>query len=204
MRQRVVIAMALLCKPKLIIADEPTTALDVTIQTEIIRLLKEIHKAEKTSIVLITHDLPVVAGLCERIMVMYAGRIVESGTIDDIFHHARHPYTQALLAATPQNISKKGRMKSIDGQPPDPLNLPTGVRLIRVVRLLNQSVLKNSPRKHRLIRITSSVVSWESPNEDTPPLFEHKWAQCYLQSRYKAWQKQRIPCLEECIIYNGA
>jgi oligopeptide transport system ATP-binding protein len=126
MRQRVVIAMALLCKPKLIIADEPTTALDVTIQTEIIRLLKEIHKAEKTSIVLITHDLPLVAGLCERIMVMYAGRIVESGTIDDIFHHARHPYTQALLAATPQNVSKKGRMKSIDGQPPDPLNLPTG------------------------------------------------------------------------------
>ena len=126
MRQRVVIAMALLCKPKLIIADEPTTALDVTIQTEIIRLLKEIHQAEKTSIVLITHDLPLVAGLCERIMVMYAGRIVESGTIDDIFHHARHPYTQALLAATPQNVSKKGRMKSIDGQPPDPLNLPTG------------------------------------------------------------------------------
>ena len=126
MRQRVVIAMALLCKPKLIIADEPTTALDVTIQTEIIRLLKEIHQAEKTSIVLITHDLPLVAGLCERIMVMYAGRIVESGTIDDIFHRARHPYTQALLAATPQNISKKGRMKSIDGQPPDPLNLPGG------------------------------------------------------------------------------
>ena len=126
MRQRVVIAMALLCKPKLIIADEPTTALDVTIQTEIIRLLKEIHQTENTSIVLITHDLPLVAGLCDHIMVMYAGRIVESGTVNDIFKHAKHPYTQALLAATPQNADTTERMKSIHGQPPDPLNLPKG------------------------------------------------------------------------------
>jgi oligopeptide transport system ATP-binding protein len=126
MRQRVVIAMALLCQPKLIIADEPTTALDVTIQTEIIRLLKEIHDNQNTSIVLITHDLPLVAGLCERIVVMYAGRIVETGTVDDIFKHAQHPYTQALLNAIPQNTNTSGQMISIDGQPPDPLNLPNG------------------------------------------------------------------------------
>lgn len=126
MRQRVMIAMALLCQPKLIIADEPTTALDVTTQTEIIRLLRQIHETHKTSIVLITHDLPLVAGLCDRIMVMYAGRIVESGTVDDIFHHAQHPYTQALLTATPHNTKQGERMQAIGGQPPDPLHLPQG------------------------------------------------------------------------------
>ncbi len=126
MRQRVVIAMALLCKPKLIIADEPTTALDVTVQTEIIRLLKDIHQQEKTSIVLITHDLPLVAGLCDRIIVMYAGRMVESGSVEEIFHNPQHPYTQALLAATPTNTEQTGKMMAIDGQPPDPLNLPPG------------------------------------------------------------------------------
>ena len=126
MRQRVMIAMALLCQPKLIIADEPTTALDVTTQTEIIRLLRNIHETQKTSIVLITHDLPLVAGLCDRIMVMYAGRIVESGMVDDIFNHAKHPYTQALLNATPHNTKQGERMKSIGGQPPDPLHLPQG------------------------------------------------------------------------------
>ena len=126
MRQRVMIAMALLCQPKLIIADEPTTALDVTTQTEIIRLLRQIHESQKTSIVLITHDLPLVAGLCDRIFVMYAGRIVESGTVDDIFNYAKHPYTQALLNATPHNTKHGERMKSIGGQPPDPLHLPQG------------------------------------------------------------------------------
>lgn len=139
MRQRVVIAMALLCKPQLIIADEPTTALDVTVQTEIIRLLKNIHETQQTSIVLITHDLPLVAGLCDRIVVMYAGRIVETGTVDDIFYRAKHPYTQALLSASPRSLQKqtsdlapslqqkqKGRLRAIEGQPPDPLNLPSG------------------------------------------------------------------------------
>lgn len=141
MRQRVAIAMALLCQPRLIIADEPTTALDVTVQTEIIRLLKEIHDTLNTSMALITHDLPLVAGLCERVIVMYAGRIVETGSVDDIFYRAAHPYTQALLAATPsaallnkarldepgddKNQGKR-RLQAIDGQPPDPLNLPAG------------------------------------------------------------------------------
>ena len=126
MRQRVMIAMALLCKPKLLIADEPTTALDVTVQTEIIRLLRDIHQEEKTSIILITHDLPLVAGLCERIVIMYAGKIIETGTVEEIHHHAKHPYTQALLATTPENSDQSGRLKAIDGQPPNPLKLPTG------------------------------------------------------------------------------
>jgi oligopeptide transport system ATP-binding protein len=126
MRQRVVIAMALLCQPELLIADEPTTALDVTVQTGIIRLLREIHESLQTSIVLITHDLPLVAGLCERIIVMYAGKIVETGRIEEIFNQPMHPYTRALLAATPQNSPQKGRMNAIAGQPPDPLHLPAG------------------------------------------------------------------------------
>jgi len=126
MRQRVMIAMALLCKPKLIIADEPTTALDVTTQTEIIRLLRQIHESEQTSIVLITHDLPLVAGLCDRIIVMYAGQVIESATVDDIFNNAKPPYTQALLKATPHSTQQGERMKAIGGQPPDPLNLPEG------------------------------------------------------------------------------
>ena len=149
MRQRVVIAMALLCKPKLIIADEPTTALDVTIQTEIIRLLKDIHIRENTSIVLITHDLPLVAGLCDRIAVMYAGRIVEMGTVDEIFKHAKHPYTQALLNATPQHSSsdkkQSSRMQAIDGSPPDPLNLPQGCAFNPRCTQMMDECLKGQP-----------------------------------------------------------
>ena len=157
MRQRVVIAMALLCKPKLIIADEPTTALDVTIQTEIIRLLKDIHTRENTSIVLITHDLPLVAGLCDRIAVMYAGRIVEMGTVDEIFKHAKHPYTQALLNATPQhslqnksqdslhNKEQSSRMEAIDGSPPDPLNLPEGCAFNPRCTQMMDECLKGQP-----------------------------------------------------------
>ena len=149
MRQRVVIAMALLCKPKLIIADEPTTALDVTIQTEIIRLLKDIHTRENTSIVLITHDLPLVAGLCDRIAVMYAGRIVEMGNVDEIFKHAKHPYTQALLNATPQHSSsdkkQSSRMQAIDGSPPDPLNLPQGCAFNPRCTQMMDECLKGQP-----------------------------------------------------------
>jgi len=159
MRQRVVIAMALLCKPKLIIADEPTTALDVTIQTEIIRLLKDIHSRENTSIVLITHDLPLVAGLCDRISVMYAGRIVETGTVDEIFKNPKHPYTQALLKATPQHSildkSQSSRMQAIDGSPPDPLNLPKGCAFnprcshVMDACLTQQPLLKTTENGHQ-------------------------------------------------------
>lgn len=127
MRQRVMIAMALSCRPKLLIADEPTTALDVTIQAQIIELMKDLKEKTNTSIILITHDLGVVAELCSRIIVMYAGIVVEQGTTRDIFYHPRHPYTWGLLKSVPNiKADQKERLVPIDGQPPDLLSPPDG------------------------------------------------------------------------------
>lgn len=127
MRQRVMIAIALSCEPRLLIADEPTTALDVTIQAQIMELMKELQHKTGTSIILITHDLGVVAGLCSRVLVMYAGQIVESGPIREVFYRPRHPYTYSLLRAVPRLDAKgKGRLLSIPGQPPDLLAPPKG------------------------------------------------------------------------------
>lgn len=127
MRQRVMIAMALLCNPKLLIADEPTTALDVTIQAQILELMKDLKEKLNASIILITHDLGVVAGLCSRIIVMYGGKIVESGSVQDIFKHPRHPYTWGLLKSVPRlDAKEKGRLVPILGTPPDLLKPPAG------------------------------------------------------------------------------
>lgn len=128
MRQRVMIAMALSCEPKLLIADEPTTALDVTIQAQILELMKGLKEKIKTSIILITHDLGVVAEVCSRINVMYGGQLVETGTTHDIFYNPKHPYTWGLLKSIP-DINKgeeKQRLIPIEGQPPDLLNPPIG------------------------------------------------------------------------------
>ena len=122
MRQRVVIAMALLCRPDLLIADEATTALDVTIQAQIMALLKEFYLQDKMAIVLITHDLPLALNFCDRIVVMYAGQIIEMGTTEDILYRPQHPYTQALLNAAPQHaLNQQGRLHTIQGSPADPL-----------------------------------------------------------------------------------
>ncbi|MGL4774737.1 MAG: ABC transporter ATP-binding protein [Clostridium sp.] len=127
MRQRVMIAMSLICEPKLIIADEPTTALDVTIQAQILDIMKELKDESNTSIILITHDLGVVADLCTRINVMYGGIIIETGTTEDIFYRGKHPYTWGLLRSVPNPKSnEKEKLKPIDGQPPDLLKPPTG------------------------------------------------------------------------------
>lgn len=127
MRQRVMIAMALTCDPKLLIADEPTTALDVTIQAQILDLMKELRDKINTSIILITHDLGVVADLCRRINVMYGGIIVETGTRRDIFYRPSHPYTWGLLESVPNpNNEFRERLKPIDGQPPDLIKPPGG------------------------------------------------------------------------------
>ena len=124
MRQRVVIAMALACNPQLIIADEPTTALDVTIQAQILDLLRDLKDKINASIMLITHDLGVVAEMADYVVVMYAGRIVEQGTADDIFHHPAHPYTIGLMKSKPMINEKVDRLYSIPGTVPNPINLP--------------------------------------------------------------------------------
>jgi oligopeptide transport system ATP-binding protein len=127
MRQRAMIAMALLCQPELLIADEPTTALDVTVQAQILELMGELKRAGKTSFIVITHDLGVIAGLCDRVLVMYAGRIVESGPVRDIFRNPQHPYTAGLLASMPRlDETEATRLATIPGQPPNLQRLPPG------------------------------------------------------------------------------
>jgi oligopeptide/dipeptide ABC transporter ATP-binding protein len=128
MRQRVLIAMAISCKPKLLIADEPTTALDVTVQAQILALLKKLVARNKISMLLITHDLGIVADTCHKIYVMYAGQVVESGSADDIYYHASHPYTKALLQSVLRITERKERINTIKGFVPDLLNLPEGCR----------------------------------------------------------------------------
>ncbi len=128
MRQRAMIAMALSCQPKLLIADEPTTALDVTIQAQVLRLLKEIQREMGMAVMLITHDLGVVAEIADRVAVMYAGRIVESGPIGAIFEEMRHPYTRGLLESIPQLEERRERLNAIPGQVPNPLELPKGCK----------------------------------------------------------------------------
>ncbi|MEN2767310.1 ABC transporter ATP-binding protein [Ornithinibacillus xuwenensis] len=125
MRQRIVIAMALICEPELLIADEPTTALDVTIQAQILELFEKIQEATGVSIVLITHDLGVVAKIADRIAVMYAGKIIEIGTKREIFYDPQHPYTKGLLNSVPR-LDVKGKLKPIDGTPPDLFSPPQG------------------------------------------------------------------------------
>lgn len=123
MRQRVMIAIALSCNPALLIADEPTTALDVTIQAQIMELLGELKKELNTAIILVTHDLGVVADFADRIQVMYAGQVIERGTVREIFHHAKHPYTWALLSSVPRlDTENKQELYALQGTPPDLIN----------------------------------------------------------------------------------
>lgn len=126
MKQRVVIAIALACNPKVIIADEPTTALDVTIQAQVMELMKELQAKLGTSMLLITHDLGVVTEICTKVAIIYAGRIVESGNISDIYNNTKHPYTKGLFGSIPSLGKKVRRLTPIEGLMPDPSNLPSG------------------------------------------------------------------------------
>jgi oligopeptide/dipeptide ABC transporter ATP-binding protein len=128
MKQRVVGAIAISCEPKVIIADEPTTSLDVTIQAQYLRLLREIQEATNLALIFITHDFGIVAKMCDRVMVMYAGRVVETGPVRDIFNRPSHPYTQALLNSVPAMDQDVDRLYSITGQPPALWDLPEGCR----------------------------------------------------------------------------
>lgn len=126
MKQRVVIAIALACNPKLLIADEPTTALDVTIQAQILNLMEDLKREYHTSMLLITHDLGIVVEMCDKVAIMYAGEIVESGSVEQIYSTPLHPYTQGLFNSVPSLDDDKHRLTPIDGLMPDPTNLPAG------------------------------------------------------------------------------
>jgi oligopeptide transport system ATP-binding protein len=147
MRQRVMIAMAISCNPRLLIADEPTTALDVTIQAQILELIKNLRKELGMAVVLITHDLGVVAGVCDKINVMYAGYVVESATAGDLFKDPRHPYTLGLLKSIPRiNEVRKDKLIPIEGLPPDLMDLPPGCPFApRCPYKVDQSLHKNPP-----------------------------------------------------------
>jgi peptide/nickel transport system ATP-binding protein len=127
MRQRAMIAMALICNPKLLIADEPTTALDVTVQAQILELIKDLQREYNSAVILITHDLGVVAETCERVLVMYGGQCVEMGTVDEIFYHPEMPYTWGLLGSMPRmDRTRQARLQPIAGQPPSLIQVPKG------------------------------------------------------------------------------
>lgn len=168
MRQRVMIAIALACNPKLLIADEPTTALDVTIQAQILELMHTIQQKMGTSIILITHDLGIVAGMCDRVLVMYAGQIVESGPIDDIYQQPAHPYTQGLLRSIPRlDMNRASVLSPILGTPPNLLNPPSGcafcARCTSAMRICGHkqppSIKKNQ----------QTVTCWEHHHDKTAP-----------------------------------
>jgi peptide/nickel transport system ATP-binding protein len=126
MKQRVVIAIALACGPGLLIADEPTTALDVTIQAQVLKLINDLREQSRMSMLMITHDLGIVAEVCDTVAIMYAGRIAEYGTLEDIFDHKRHPYTKGLFDSLPDIGNRRAELKPIRGLIPDPVSLPPG------------------------------------------------------------------------------
>lgn len=128
LRQRVMIAMAMACEPKLLIADEPTTALDVTIEAQILHLMRKLSKEHHTAIMMITHNLGVVAEICDRVCVMYAGKIVEQAEVHELFRNPLHPYTNGLLRSLPKMQSGQGRLYNIRGMVPDLVNMPEGCR----------------------------------------------------------------------------
>jgi len=145
MKQRVVIAMALACRPRLLLADEPTTALDVTIQAQVLEMMRDLKNKLNTSVLLITHDLGVVASICDSVAVIYAGEIVEYGTVFHVYDNPGHPYTRGLFGSLPELDTDKTRLKPIKGLMPDPTNLPEGCKFCDRCDYAFDRCLKDSP-----------------------------------------------------------
>lgn len=150
MKQRVIIAMALVCNPQLLIADEPTTALDVTIQAQVLDLMKNLKEKYNTSMLMITHDLGIVAEVCDTVSIMYAGQIVEHGTLEDIFESTSHPYTEGLFGSLPNIDNRTARLKPIPGLMPDPTNLPSGCPFHPRCKYATEECAKRMPVKTQL------------------------------------------------------
>lgn len=178
-RQRVMIAMALSCNPKVLFADEPTTALDVTVQAQILDIMDDMKKRLGTAIVLITHDLGVVAKMADRINVMYAGEIVERGTADDVFYNPKHPYTWGLLGSTPDRIeSRKEKLYSIPGSPPDLFAPPAGCAFAARCEYCMGACLKTSPPEFELGN-GHKAACWlldQRAKPVMPPIFDNEKA----------------------------
>jgi len=145
MRQRIGIAAALACKPDLLIADEPTTALDVTIQAQVLELMKELQNKSKTTLIMITHNLGIVKELCDRVAVMYAGRIIEEGEVEEVFNHPFHPYTEGLLGSLPDIKKKIERLNPIKGFMSNPMNLPKGCKFASRCPYCMEICIKEDP-----------------------------------------------------------
>jgi len=171
MRQRVVIAMALACRPALVIADEPTTALDVTIQAQILELMKALQDEMGMSIILITHDLGVIAETCEDVLVMYAGRVAEQGSVADIFRRPSHPYTRGLLESIPRlELPRKSRLRTIEGMVPSLLELPAGCRFNNRCPHARDECRDTAPRLERVESVHEvschrwrQLPAWQEP-----------------------------------------
>ena len=145
MKQRVIIAIALACSPDLLLADEPTTALDVTIQAQVLEMMNDLRKKQNTSMIMITHDLGVVAEICQKVIVMYAGKVVEEGDVEVIFQNPKHPYTSGLLKSIPDIRAKKERLYSIPGNVPKPGSITEGCRFAARCEFVHERCLGESP-----------------------------------------------------------
>ena len=158
-RQRIMIAMSMICNPELLIADEPTTALDVTVQAQILKLMKDLQQETKMSIILITHDLGIIAGYSDRVLIMYGGKIMEEGTRREIFYKTSHPYTKGLLRSVPNPEKTKERLIPIEGQPPNLLNPPKGCPYVERCPNAIKKCLENKPEKI-ILSETHSYSCW--------------------------------------------
>ena len=165
MKQRVIIAIALACNPKLLIADEPTTALAVTIQAQVLEMMRDLKEKYGTAMILITHDLGVVAEVCNNVAIMYAGQIVESGTLDDIYSDPQHPYTIGLFRSIPDLTSKQRRLEIIPGIMPDPSNLPKGCNFCTRCQYATERCKQEKPPVAQLSK-SHAVLCWRNAEQE--------------------------------------